>query len=464
MSHQGFDITFKEFKEQFYSKVGDGTCFDVLDINLFKVVLDGLKVRYSKRGKTRDLFKKPLIVVYLYFLIKFLADTKKRILLKNKIINFKDAEYLAGFSDRTIEEGNQCFPRIFSSLGRKNFCSITNQIKNKNDFDFFIEELTLNTNVFSSYNVQLFKSLKHYLDSKEFTSSWNKDEIDDIRIAVNIFFINYIKLDALLIEKKFKALLLICHYHNEGFIHACRKNKIKVVELQHGLIAKEDIFYVIPNQVKGIIKRALFPDEIFVYGKYWKNLLLDGCEFDSSKINICGYYHKEDSNVRITQAIDNATKIILITTQYSAEKYFIQFIENISPKLNQGWCLCIKPHPFENESLYKPLETKFGNVKVIQGSLTDWIDRSSFLITIFSTTIFDALRRGKISFSLDVPLYSDYVSSLTNMEASYLLRINENPIIKFESLQIKQNSLNEFYVEFTNEKVERLKLSLNEHL
>ena len=36
MSHQGFDKTFKEFKEDFYSKIGDGSCLNVLDINLLK--------------------------------------------------------------------------------------------------------------------------------------------------------------------------------------------------------------------------------------------------------------------------------------------------------------------------------------------------------------------------------------------------------------------------------------------
>ena len=61
MSHQGFNITFKEFKEQFYSKIGDASCFNVLDINLIKIVLDGLKVKYNQRGNYADYLSKPIL-------------------------------------------------------------------------------------------------------------------------------------------------------------------------------------------------------------------------------------------------------------------------------------------------------------------------------------------------------------------------------------------------------------------
>ncbi|MGL4599152.1 MAG: hypothetical protein ACRCYO_16650, partial [Bacteroidia bacterium] len=42
--------TFTEFKSDFYSRFSDPTVFDCGDMNLLKVVLDGLKVRYAERG------------------------------------------------------------------------------------------------------------------------------------------------------------------------------------------------------------------------------------------------------------------------------------------------------------------------------------------------------------------------------------------------------------------------------
>src|SRR5688572_24037924 len=54
--------TFSEFKKGFYSKVPDLTIFDCEDYNLLKVVLDGLKVDYKKRGVLDQDIYKPSIL------------------------------------------------------------------------------------------------------------------------------------------------------------------------------------------------------------------------------------------------------------------------------------------------------------------------------------------------------------------------------------------------------------------
>jgi hypothetical protein len=42
--------TFSQFKTHFYERVTDFSVFDCEDFNLLKVVLDGLKVDYLKKG------------------------------------------------------------------------------------------------------------------------------------------------------------------------------------------------------------------------------------------------------------------------------------------------------------------------------------------------------------------------------------------------------------------------------
>ena len=44
---------------------------------------------------------------------------------------------------------------------------------------------------------------------------------------------------------------MICHYHKE-VIYAAKKLNIKIIEYQHGLIAKSDIFYNFPNEILDI--------------------------------------------------------------------------------------------------------------------------------------------------------------------------------------------------------------------
>src|SRR5687768_9428789 len=107
MSHQGFTNTFKDFKDQFYSKIGNGSCFNVLDINLLKVVLEGLKIQYSSRGTVAHYFNKPTIFFYLYLLGKALFDFNRRRLLRKNIKASGDASILIGFSDSYLKQNSK---------------------------------------------------------------------------------------------------------------------------------------------------------------------------------------------------------------------------------------------------------------------------------------------------------------------------------------------------------------------
>ncbi|MDF2452227.1 MAG: hypothetical protein K0S26_1731 [Bacteroidota bacterium] len=120
--------------------------------------------------------------------------------------------------------------------------------------------------------------------------------------------------------------------------------------------------------------------------------------------------------------------------------------------------ICIKPHPAEKKDLYSKLEQQFNNVKVVEGNIDEWIERSEFIITIFSTTIFDAIKKGKMAFSLNIPLYSDYINSLTSSGISQLLNLDENPVEKYASLQKKSRTATDFYDRFDKEVFEEVLL------
>lgn len=458
MSHQGFDSTFKEFKNQFYNRVGDGSCFNVLNFNILKVVLDGLKVQYTKRGKINHQFGNSVLVTYFLFLIKVILDTKKRTLFKTNLNKIPDNLTLIGFTDRAIKDENKThsiyFQKIFNQFGRDKFCYVSNSSQNKLNANFLFSDLPLGFNVFNKQNRIIFSELKKILNNEDFKNKWNKNEYENIQIATYLFFIDYIKWDYFLKNKKIKSSLLICHYHNEGFILACKRNGIMVNELQHGLIAKEDIFYVIPNQVKSIIKKALFADRILVYGNYWKTTLLQGCEYSENDIKEVGYYHFESITNTEHDLVSNK-KIILITTQYSAEKHFIDFAEKLSPKLTSEWVIWIKPHPAEKIELYKFLEKKYANVNIVQGNLDSIINKSEFLVTIFSTTIFDAVRKGKMAFALNIPLYADYVEGVVKSGAAHILDINENPVDKLNQINAMIDS-KMFYDDFNSMLIDQL--------
>ncbi len=442
MSHQGFDITFKEFKENFYSKIGDGTCLNVLDINLLKVVLDGLKVKYNRRGKISKYLSKPLVIVLVYYLLKIFADLAKRSNLQRKKEKLLNTKYITAFSDRAhIIDGQVYsfyFQNIYERYGRNNFCYIRKEPHSNLNSDIDYSELRFDFNVFSKYNFTLLLELKKHLRSLKKSGNWSADELDNIGIAYFLFLNEYYKYDSFLKEMKFKEAIIDCHYHDEGFILACKKNGIKVIELQHGLISKEDIFFVIPKQVSSCISKALFADHMLVYGNYWKDVLLNGAEYSDKQINVIGYYpFDREIECKVKKS---ERKSILITTQYSIASYYIDYVKWLSPQVDSKWEIIVKVHPTESKEIYAEL-LSFSNVRVTDDNLSTLIEASEFTISIFSTTLFDTVRKGKPAFALNIEFFRHYVMDVVSTKAIYLLGTNENPVDKFNSIDLSKHKV-----------------------
>lgn len=460
MSHQGFDTTFKEFKENFYSKIGDGTCFDVMDINLLKVVLDGLKVRYNKKGKIFDYMSLPTWLILLYYFIRVIKDFRKRQIQNRINLTLKGVKFLAGFSSNIINAEGQnysaYFHNLYSKYGRSNFCFIKTGSDDRIDSQIIYSKLPLGFNIFSIKNIKLLLELKKKTTQMRKSKMWLRSEQENINIATFIFLTEYYKFDLLFKSMKFEVAIIDGHYHYEGFILACKRHNITVVELQHGLISKEDIFYVFPNQVSDIIEKALFADYIFVYGQYWKNVLLTGCEYKEKQIEILGYYHYQIDS--ISGKFENKKPYILITTQYSVEMYYIDYIKFLSSKLKDDWHLIVKIHPVESMSIYSEL-TYLPNVSVVDESLDLLIKDCEFLISIFSTTLFDAVRNGKLAFSLNLDLFKDYVDDVVSTGAIHLLQPWDDPVAKYYALRDSQtvNNIKLYYEDYSyNSSLDRL--------
>ncbi len=442
MSHQGFDITFKEFKENFYSKIGDGSCLNVLDINLLKVVLDGLKVKYTSRGKIAEYLTKPLAVTLIFYFFKIFVDLKKKASLRQKTSKLRNAKYITAFSDRTQNVNGKVysyyFQNIYERYGRDKFCYMRKKPISDLHAEIDYNDLIFDLDVFKGYNFKLLLELRKHLRALKRSDKWTKDELDNIGIAYFLFLNEYLKYDAFLKRTKFECAIIDCHYHDEGFILACKKNNVKVIELQHGLISKEDIFFVFPEQVKASVSKALFADHILVYGRYWKEVLLNGTEYKDEQIGLIGYYPFDEEEGGKLQA--KQKKSILVTTQYSIASYYIDYVRWLSPKLSNEWEIIVKVHPIETVDIYDEL-LSLQNVKVTDTNLNALIESSEFIISIFSTTLFDAVHHEKPAFALNIDFFKDYVADVVSTNAIFLLDPNEDPVKKFNSIDPSQQKL-----------------------
>lgn len=442
MSHQGFDITFKEFKESFYARIGDGRCLDVSDINLIKVVLDGLKVKYNSRGKIAEYVSKPLFITIAYYLIKILIDLPRKTHLRKKVKALCNRKYITAFSDRTHTLDGKVysyyFQNIYKRYGRENFCYIRKKSNSDLEAEIDYSELVFDFNIFDRYNFKLLVELKKNLRALKKSGKWSTDELHNICIAEFLFLNEYFKYDAFLKRMNFKSAVIDCHYHDEGFILACKRNSIKVVELQHGLISIEDIFFVMPKQVSECLPRAMFADHMLVYGRYWKEVLLKGAEYTDKQIGLIGYYPFDEEVVVSKQ--ERQRKSILVTTQYSIASYYIDYVKWLSPKLSSEWEIIVKVHPIETTDIYDELRA-LPNVQVTDTSLNALIESSEFTISIFSTTLFDAVHHEKPAFALNIDFFRDYVADVVSTKAVFLLEPNEDPVQKFKSIDPSQQKI-----------------------
>ncbi|MDQ3110643.1 MAG: hypothetical protein M3R17_12185 [Bacteroidota bacterium] len=463
------DKTFTAFKQDFYSRIKDFSLFDSGELNLLKVVLDGLKVDYVSKGKIRIFILQPFFVINLFSFfnrIRMFFGMSDRPVKKDFVAELRKTAkrkfLIIDPGGRTVKTANGIvsfyFGEILKTIGRENAVIIAEGRKKD------IPEHDLRV---SDYNVFLFSScgslkkedkeqlriLRSAYSRITATGIFSPSEMENILVAFQQFFIQYVFWKNLLNAIQPDKVLLWPHYHREGCIAALQENKIRVIELQHGLIASEDIFYVLPETVRPFEKKMLFADEIWVYGQFWKDQLLKGAGYDESRIKTVGYYPVTLKPSEETKAayreIFPEKKIILITTQTFMHDYFCAYIKYLSHDLisrNAEYGILVKLHPAEAVEKYSTI-SNLGNVKIVNENLDVLFTVAHLHVSVFSTTLFDALRFNVPNFSFWVEQFSDYIALFREEKISRVIQANENPLDFMETVD-RNNSAAYYYEEF----------------
>lgn len=423
--------TFSDFKKDFYKRIGDGSLFDCGDINLLKVVLDGLRVKYAEKGSVHtplfdSLFahKQFLFFRRLKMQLNGEAATAQQAL---SAVQSKRYDYLViDHSGRTglDADGQQhslYFDRIVDALDGQCVVVLESAVKRNFPYDlhFPVVSRWLQLRSMSADDIafreELRKSFARITEARIFSDA----ELRNIRAAYQLFFDHYRSWHAVAALLQPKKAILGQHYHREGLLLALKRLGIVSVELQHGLIAEEDVFYVFPAAVRPVIDRALFADTILVYGEFWKQRLLKGCEYPEGRIGIIGYYHFEaqGENLQLRETLEqfkDEGNLLLVTTQTSLHPYFIAYLDWLAKDIRDKelpWKIVVKPHPAEKKGIYDVL-TSNDNVCIVEGNLEHLFPLCDLHLSIYSTTLFDAIRFGIKSYALYVSAYGDYVNSM----------------------------------------------------
>ena len=289
-----FIFSFNDFKSDFYARFKDLTIFDVEEFNAVKIVLDGLKTNYFKRKKIKSSFDDS-------YQVNFLKRKVKEILKANPT-NKKQSlpKFLSSFCTRKIllvdnslrlvpdidgKNASLYFENILKYFGQAN-CLYLSEIKSdlRYPVDIFIpdfkEKILLHS--LDQNEKKLWQNLKKCLS--KIKTYFTHQEFASVQIAFDIFFNEYRAWNFLLKFLNQKKIIIISHYHHEGAILAMKRQNREIIELQHGLISSNDIFYCFPEAILSVRERALFPQKICVFGSYWKKVLLKGNEFQADQI------------------------------------------------------------------------------------------------------------------------------------------------------------------------------------
>jgi hypothetical protein len=190
-----------------------------------------------------------------------------------------------------------------------------------------------------------------------------------------------------------------------------------------------------PPQVKNVARKALFADEIWVYGSDWKETLLQGNEYSADQINVLGYYPgppdvEKCDQLQFILKHRQQRKIIVVATQTKLFSEFIDYLHFLIKDMevkNQfaDFVLVIKPHPNEPKGRYDVFADN-QKVFVYDQPVENILRETFFLVSCYSTVIVEALKFNISCFSIFIERCRDYIDEFVRAGYSTCVFPNEN--------------------------------------
>jgi hypothetical protein len=221
-----------------------------------------------------------------------------------------------------------------------------------------------------------------------------------------------------------ERVLLICYYGRESFIAACKHKGIQVTELQHGSILRTHPMYNFPESYRSLFHQAPFPDKIAVYGRYWKEILVEDNIFPTDSVVIVGYYLMIPAKEEIS--FPQEKTVLLVSSQPTVQDKLRDYVSFLRSQLNRDqWCVVIKPHPREDPDLYTSLlDPKF--IMLSDQSVYALLAHADIHVSVYSTVLYEAIRYTRCNYVLYVEGFDSYYDEI--VDSGVALPINETQL------------------------------------
>jgi glycosyltransferase involved in cell wall biosynthesis len=232
-------------------------------------------------------------------------------------------------------------------------------------------------------------------------------------------------------------------------IIACKKNNIRTIGFQHGLIYGINPDYSHRNfrSEKDLMGMPI-PDYLLLFGNFAKNKLIEQKTYPEEKLVVFGhamYFDREkiisilDSHdIKEKYKVPKNKKIILFTTGRFQRHYHGFETRNHDEKIlekllqefgnNDEYFVILKPHPTEEYvEYYKELISKYNskNFVIIQSDLFELLYLADVIVCYFSTILLDSIALGKFAIEID---FGEKISTIPFKESNVILNSDLNSL------------------------------------
>ncbi|MFO0362852.1 MAG: hypothetical protein ACK500_13580 [Flavobacteriales bacterium] len=330
------------------------------------------------------------------------------------------------------------FGRIVPALGRERITIITTRKEGQPYSDYLRADLMGAAPFPDRAEIAMIRELSAAFHATKRHRSFNEYELMHLSSAMEVFLSEFCFWYNLLKDQPVKRCLFTSHYHNEGLVAACKILGVSCEELQHGLIARNDLYNVYPEIYSHGMRNAFFPDVLYVYGEYWKSLLLSGCEHPDEKIIVAGnYLLGSDPEIGVTAEKQN---IILVCSQKKMATTYGQIISVLRQVLHahKDWSLLLRLHPLEDEpARYHAMAGDRIRICPREMSLAECMRISKIQISVYSTTFFDALGFDVVNYAVNATGFERYVSEMVEDGVALPMSLADDPIVRYEDVKRK---------------------------
>ncbi len=250
-------------------------------------------------------------------------------------------------------------------------------------FNYFSSKLRYIMLIFTLFNAWQHYKLLQKIELVSFKNVWNTQATF---LAKYILYKLFYKL-----AKPKKVLFTFASYGCETEIAALKSLNIEVLEYQHGHLYPEHYGYNYHQDLKPLKYKLLLPDKLFVYGKYWKEVLIKIGFFEDAELVVSGNPSFED--IKAISLDTNGRIPVLVCSQPNSAHLFRQFIENYmkNSEFKEKYYWIVQLHPREVSGEWEEFVKDKEHIEVSNKDTYELLKSVNIQLSGSSTTLYEAL-------------------------------------------------------------------------